>query len=98
MKTYHSDINGSINVIGKKNNTQVIVDGFLQSGTVMQAVWQRAFETLLPSDYTPSTILILGFGASSRASAFHRTRFYKITLDFKESLGGSAEDSYFITL
>lgn len=44
-----------------------------QSGEVIEEIWSKGFDDLLPPDFSPNSALILGFGAGSAAKLINRT-------------------------
>jgi len=74
VKTYHSDFNGEIQLIKFVNSLRLDVGGLTQSGDVMVWVWSSAIKNLLPKDYRPESILVLGLGGGS-ALFWLRRRF-----------------------
>lgn len=63
-KKFSSKYNGEIELRKGKGGYMLIVDGFLQSGPGMEAIWNETFEKLLP-DIKILNVLILGFGTGS---------------------------------
>lgn len=60
-----SDKNGTIAVNKSSFGTEVIVNGFQQSGPKMFAVWRQGVNSLLTQQFRPLNILILGVGGGS---------------------------------
>lgn len=74
-----STINGHISVRSSSLGTEVIVDGFQQSGPKMFSVWRQGVIGLLSQQFRPENILILGVGGGSVISVItNRWRKAKI--------------------
>lgn len=62
---FSSKHNGKIELIQKNGAYSIVVDQTVQSGELLEALWEESFEKLLPKEITINNILILGFGAGS---------------------------------
>ncbi len=62
---FHSEFNGEIQLIKFLNNLRLEVGGLTQSGDVMVWIWSQAIKNLLPKNYLPENILLLGLGGGS---------------------------------
>ncbi|MFZ2202328.1 MAG: hypothetical protein WAV56_02915, partial [Microgenomates group bacterium] len=65
IKTYHSDFNGEIKLIRFADDLRLDVGGLTQSGNVMVGIFNIGLTHLLPKDYHPESILLLGLGGGS---------------------------------
>lgn len=65
IATFHSDFNGEIQLIKFMNSLRLEVDGLTQSGDVMIWIWSQAIKNILPKDFSPKSILLLGLGGGS---------------------------------
>ncbi len=83
IATFHSDFNGEIQLIKFANTLRLEVGGLTQSGDVMVWIWSTAIKNLLPKNFSPENILILGLGGGS-AFFWLRRRFPKIHLTVVE--------------
>jgi|CXWL01.1.fsa_nt_gi predicted membrane-bound spermidine synthase len=79
VKTFHSDFNGEIKLIRFVNEYRLDAGGLTQSGSVMVWIWSAAIRNLLPKNYSPQNILLLGLGGGS-ALFWLRRRFPKAHL------------------
>lgn len=79
----HSDFNGEIQLIKFMNSLRLEVGGLTQSGDVMVWIWSVAIKNILPKDYSPESILLLGLGGGS-ALFWLRRRFPKSHLTVVE--------------
>lgn len=73
IKKFSSAYNKSIEVVDENDNLSVLVDGFIQSGTQMEKIWDESIANLLPETQIKN-VLILGFGTGSVVSSI-RKRF-----------------------
>jgi len=62
---FHSDFNNEIRLIKFLNNLRLDVDGLTQSGDVMVWIWSQSIKNLLPKNFSPESILLLGLGGGS---------------------------------
>ncbi|MBI2326356.1 methyltransferase domain-containing protein [Candidatus Collierbacteria bacterium] len=76
IATLHSDFNGEIQLIKFANTLRLEVGGLTQSGDIMVWIWSVAIKNLLPNNFSPENILILGLGGGS-ALFWLRRRFPK---------------------
>jgi len=65
IKIFHSDHNGEIRLERFFNQFQLTVDGLLESGVVMVRVWRDSLARLLPKNFKPKNILMLGVAGGS---------------------------------
>lgn len=65
IKTFSSPYNKKIELVTFSNQLRLDVNDLTQSGSVIEKIWHQAFAKLLPTDFSPQNILILGFGAGS---------------------------------
>ncbi len=65
IKTYHSDFNGEIKLIRFADDLRLDVGGLTQSGNVMVGIFDIGLKHLLPKDYRPESVLLLGLGGGS---------------------------------
>lgn len=83
IATFHSDFNGEIQLIKFMNSLRLEVDGLTQSGDVMIWIWSQAIKNILPKDFSPESILLLGLGGGS-SLFWLRRRFPKSHLTVVE--------------
>lgn len=76
IATLHSDFNGEIQLIKFMNALRLEVGGLTQSGDVMVWIWSQSIKNLLPKNFSPENILLLGLGGGS-ALFWLRRRFPK---------------------
>lgn len=79
IKTFRSDFNGEIKLIRYVNEYRLDAGGLTQSGSVMVWIWSAAVKNLLPNNFQPKNILLLGLGGGS-AIFWLRRRFPKAHL------------------
>jgi len=65
IATFRSDFNGEIQLIKFANTLRLEVGGLTQSGDIMVWIWSVAIKNLLPKNFSPENILILGLGGGS---------------------------------
>lgn len=65
IKTYRSDFNGDIKLIRFAGDLRLDVDGLTQSGDVMVGIFSLGINNLLPKNYRPKSVLLLGLGGGS---------------------------------
>lgn len=65
LATFQSEFNGEVKVIESVGRRRVECAGLIQSGDVMVWIWSQGIFHLLPKDYRPESILILGLGGGS---------------------------------
>lgn len=65
IKTFRSDYNGDLRLIKFLGELRLDSDGLTQSGSVMVWIWSQGIHHLLPKDYQPESILLLGLGGGS---------------------------------
>lgn len=65
VKTYHSDFNGDIKLIRFADDLRLDVGGLTQSGNVMVGIFDLGLKHLLPANYIPESVLLLGLGGGS---------------------------------
>lgn len=83
IATFHSEFNGEIQLIKFMNGLRLEVGGLTQSGDVMVWIWSAAIKNLLPKNFSPKSILLLGLGGGS-ALFWLRRRFPKTHLTVVE--------------
>lgn len=83
VKTIHSDFNGDIKIEKFIRSTRIDVGGLTQSGDVMVWVWSAGIKNILPKDYDPKSILMLGLGGGS-ALFWLRKKYPKASLTVVE--------------
>lgn len=79
----HSEFNGEIQLIKFMNALRLEVGGLTQSGDVMVWIWSQSIKNLLPKNFSPESILLLGLGGGS-ALFWLRRRFPKTHLTVVE--------------
>lgn len=79
IKTFHSEYNGQIKLEKFLRTLRLDVDGLTQSGDVMVWVWSTGIKNILPKNYVPESILLLGLGGGS-SLFWLRKRFPKAHL------------------
>lgn len=67
VKKYNSKINKDIQIVNFGGQPRLDMGGLTQSGQIIQSIWNSGFKNLLPKDFSPKKVLILGFGAGSAA-------------------------------
>lgn len=65
IQTYRSDFNGEIKLIRFADDLRLDVGGLTQSGNVMVGIFDIGLTHLLPKDYHPESVLLLGLGGGS---------------------------------
>lgn len=65
VKTFSSPFNEKIEVVKFSGDLRLDINDLTQSGTVIEKIWSKAFKDLLPSDFNPQNILILGLAGGS---------------------------------
>lgn len=69
---FDSRINKNVELVQFGGNPRLDMGGLIQSGHIIEDIWQTAFKKLLPKNFSPQSVLILGFGAGSAARLVHR--------------------------
>lgn len=67
LKKYQSKFNHEIELVRFGGHFRLDMGGLTQSGWIIETIWGKALKTLLPKDFTPKKVLILGLGAGSSA-------------------------------
>jgi len=67
IKTFNSEFNSDVQLVNFSGQLRLDMGGLTQSGQIIEKIWSKAFKKLLPSNFKPQKILILGFGAGSVA-------------------------------
>ncbi len=65
VKTFSSPFNEKIEVVTFSGSLRLDINDLTQSGTVIEKIWSKAFKDLLPSDFQPQNILVLGLAGGS---------------------------------
>lgn len=65
VKTFSSPFNEKIEVVTFSGSLRLDINDLTQSGTVIEKIWSKAFKDLLPSDFKPQNILVLGLAGGS---------------------------------
>ncbi len=65
IKTFRSDYNGDLKLIKFMGELRLDSSGLTQSGSVMVWIWSQGISHLLPKDYQPESVLLLGLGGGS---------------------------------
>lgn len=79
IKTYHSDFNADIKLIRFADDLRLDVGGLTQSGNVMVGIFNIGLGHLLPENYRPEQVLLLGLGGGS-VIKYLRRRYPKTKL------------------
>lgn len=79
IKVFHSRFNGDLRLIKFMGELRLDSDGLTQSGSVMIWIWSQGIKHILPKDFHPENILLLGLGGGS-ALFWLRKHFPKATL------------------
>lgn len=72
IKIPGSEYNKDITVIDYLNSTSVIVDGLIESGNVMIEVWGKGMRRLLPKEFVPKSVLLLGLAGGCNAKLVNK--------------------------
>jgi SAM-dependent methyltransferase len=67
-----SKLNSRIEVIDSFGHKRLDMGGLIQSGKIIEDIWNTGFTKLLPRGFSPKSVLILGFGAGSAARLLAR--------------------------
>lgn len=67
-----SKYNSQIELVKFSGSLRLDMGGLTQSGEIIERIWNTGFKRLLPHRYTPSSVLILGFGSGSAARLISR--------------------------
>lgn len=67
-----SKYNKNISVLTYLNSSTLIVDGLVESGDVMTHVWKKGIKSLLPQNFKPVKVLLLGLAGGSNARLINR--------------------------
>lgn len=65
IETFHSDYSGDLKLIKFLGELRLDSGGLTQSGSVMVWIWSQGINHLLPKDYQPDNVLLLGLGGGS---------------------------------
>ena len=65
VKTFNSKFNTKVQLVNFSGQLRLDMGDLTQSGQVIEKIWSKAFKKLLPNNFKPQKILILGFGAGS---------------------------------
>lgn len=60
--------NKNISVTKGLGEPTLIVDGLVESGSILTNIWKTGLKKLLPKSFRPQTILLLGLGGGSNAN------------------------------
>lgn len=72
IEKFKSKFNTDIQLIEFGGRTRLDMGGLTQSGRIIENIWDTTFKKLLPNDFVPNKVLILGFGAGSAARLISR--------------------------
>lgn len=72
LKRFRSQYNNDIELVAFSGSTRLDMGGLTQSGEIIEKIWKKALDDLLPQDFSPHSILLLGFGAGSAAHLVSR--------------------------
>jgi len=72
VKTFTSNFNDKVQLVTFSGQLRLDMGDLTQSGQVIEKIWARAFKKLLPSNFNPKKILVLGFGAGSVAKVIEK--------------------------
>ena len=67
-----SKFNKEIEVVRFSGALRLDMGGLTQSGEVIERIWSSGFKNLLPRDFVPKKILVLGFGGGSVAKVISK--------------------------
>lgn len=67
LKKYQSKFNHEIELVRFGGHYRLDMGGLTQSGWIIEQIWGKALKNLLPRDFYPKKVLILGLGAASSA-------------------------------
>lgn len=67
LKRFRSQYNNDIELVAFSGSTRLDMGGLTQSGEIIEKIWKKALDDLLPQDFSPRSVLLLGFGAGSAA-------------------------------
>lgn len=62
-----SKINKNIKLLRYVTGDTLIVDGLIESGSIMRHIWRVGIKKLLPKNYHPEKVLLLGLAGGSNA-------------------------------
>lgn len=65
VKIFNSKFNTKVQLVNFSGQLRLDMGDLTQSGQVIEKIWSKAFKKLLPNNFKPQKILILGFGAGS---------------------------------
>ena len=68
----NSKYNKHISVLKYLGSTTLIVDGLVQSGDVMTRVWKKGISSLIPKNFIPENVLLLGLAGGCNAKLINR--------------------------
>lgn len=72
LAKFQSQYNSDIELVRFSGSLRLDMGGLTQSGWIIERIWGSALKKLLPHDFTPKSILILGLGAGSSAKLVSR--------------------------
>lgn len=72
IKLRDSKYNRNVSLLQYLNFTSLLVDGLIESGSIMTHIWKRGINKLLPSNFTPQKVLLLGLAGGCNARLINR--------------------------
>lgn len=72
IKTFTSKYNSEIQLIKFMDKYRLDIGGLTQSGQIIEDIWQSSLKKLLPKDFPPKKVLILGFCTGSAARVINK--------------------------
>lgn len=67
-----SHFNRRLLVVDYGTSATLFADGLIESGSIMSQIWQTGLKKLLPSDFVPQSVLLLGLAGGSNATLISR--------------------------
>jgi spermidine synthase len=72
IKTFTSEYNSEIQLIKFMGKYRLDMGGLTQSGPIIEDIWHSSLKKLLPKNFSPEKILILGFCSGSAARVIQK--------------------------
>lgn len=72
VKFKDSKFNKNISIQRYLRSTTLFVDGLIESGDIMTGVWKKGITALLPKNFKPQKVLLLGLAGGSNAHLINK--------------------------
>jgi len=67
-----SKFNKNISIVSYLRSNTLFVDGLIESGDIMTSVWKKGITALLPKNFKPQKVLLLGLAGGSNAHLINK--------------------------